>query len=74
MKIRPVKACMCLLEAIRAQAPDKFAWTTGRNDCFRIDLLAGTDVLRKNSVREYLALCEKGEKEFAERRKPYLLY
>jgi uncharacterized protein YbbC (DUF1343 family) len=72
-RIRPVAAAVCLLEAIRTQNADQFAWRQS-NSRYSIDLLAGTDILRKNSVTEYLKLCKKGEKEFIQKRRPYLLY
>ncbi|MDR1804254.1 MAG: DUF1343 domain-containing protein [Treponema sp.] len=73
-KMRPVNAAINLLEAIRGQSGEKFSWLQGANDRCFIDLLAGTDILRKGSSGEYLELCEKGEKEFAEKRRPYLIY
>jgi uncharacterized protein YbbC (DUF1343 family) len=71
--LRPVAAGVCLLEAIRAQNVDQFTWRQF-GDRYSIDILAGTDILRKNSTAEYLKLCKKGEKEFVEKRRPYLLY
>jgi uncharacterized protein YbbC (DUF1343 family) len=68
-----VAAAVCLLEAIRAQSGDQFNWLQHDSRYF-IDCLAGTDILRKNSAAEYLKLCKKGEKEFIEKRRPYLLY
>jgi uncharacterized protein YbbC (DUF1343 family) len=73
-KVRPVAAAINLLEAIRGQGGEKFSWLQSANDRYFIDLLAGTDILRKGSTGEYLDLCEKGEKEFVEKRQPYLIY
>lgn len=73
-KIRPVTASIRLLEAIRAQNEEKFDWRQKISSHYSIDLLAGTDILRTVSTQDYLDLCEKGKKEFTEKRKPYLLY
>lgn len=72
-KIKPVNAAVHLLAAIRAQNEEKFGWRQRSNGKYSIDLLAGTDILRK-STEEYLELCGKDVKEFAQRQKPYLLY
>ena len=72
-KIRPVFAAVSLLQAIRAQNEEKFSWLQTKDRYF-IDLLAGTDILRTKSAQEYLELCKKGEKDFLEKRKPYLEY
>ena len=71
--MRPVKAVVCLLEAIEAQGGDKFEWRQRANGPCSIDLLAGTDILRKD-YKEYLELCKKDVKEFTQKRQPYLLY
>ena len=73
-KLRPVNAAIALLEAIRRQSGDRIIWRESVKDRYFIDLLAGTDVLRKGSAEEYLELCRKGEKEFVEKRRPYLIY
>jgi uncharacterized protein YbbC (DUF1343 family) len=73
-KARPVIAALKLLEAVRAQNREKFNWRQWPDGHYSIDLLAGTDILRKASVEEYLELCKKGAKEFMEKRRPYLLY
>jgi len=72
--IRPVAAAIALLEAIRDQGGEKFTWLQSANNRYFIDRLAGTDILRKSSAREYLELCKKGEKEFVEKRQLYLMY
>ena len=72
--IRPVTTAINLLEAIRDQGGEKFSWLNKANDRYFIDLLAGTDILRKGSAGDYLELCKKGEKEFVEKRRPYLVY
>jgi uncharacterized protein YbbC (DUF1343 family) len=71
--IRPVATAVCLLEAVRTQGGDKFSWIQHESRYF-IDRLAGTDILRDNSAIEYLKLCKKEEKEFLQKRRPYLLY
>jgi len=73
-KTRPVTAALKLLEAVRAQNKEKFSWKQWPDGHYSIDLLAGTDILRKGSVDEYLELCKKGAREFTEKRRPYLLY
>jgi uncharacterized protein YbbC (DUF1343 family) len=78
-KARPVAAAIGLLEAAQAQNKEKFSWRQWPDGhCsdghYSIDLLAGTDILRKCSGDEYLELCKKGAEEFMERRRPYLLY
>jgi len=73
-KVRPVFAALSLLEAARAQNEEKFSWKQWPDGHYSIDLLAGTDILRKGSVEEYLELCKKGAQEFVEKRRPYLLY
>ena len=72
--VQPVKAAVHLLEAIRQQNGDMFKWRESKPDRFSIDILAGTDIFRKNGAAEYLKLCETETKEFKEKRKPYLLY
>jgi uncharacterized protein YbbC (DUF1343 family) len=72
--IRPVTTAIALLEAIRDQGGEKFTWLQSASKRYFIDRLAGTDILRKGSAGEYLALCEKGEKEFTLKRRPYLIY
>jgi uncharacterized protein YbbC (DUF1343 family) len=72
--ISPVKAGLRMLEAIRDQNPAQFEWRPPTEDRSFIDLLAGTDMLRKGAAAEYYAACEKGGASFAEQRKPYLLY
>jgi len=73
-KARPVVAALRLLEAARAQSKEKFSWRQWPDGHYSIDLLAGTDILRKDSVDEYLELCKKDAQEFMEKRRPYLLY
>jgi uncharacterized protein YbbC (DUF1343 family) len=73
-KARPVVAALRLLEAARTQNKEKFGWRQWPDGHYSIDLLAGTDILRKGSVEEYLELCKKGAQEFMEKRRPYLLY
>jgi uncharacterized protein YbbC (DUF1343 family) len=73
-KIRPVAAAVHLLEAVRAQSKEKFNWLENTPGRYFIDLLAGADILRKASTQEYLDLCKKDTAEFAEKRRPYLLY
>jgi uncharacterized protein YbbC (DUF1343 family) len=73
-KARPVVAALKLLDAARAQNKEKFSWKQWPDGHYSIDLLAGTDILRKGSVDEYLELCKKDAQEFMEKRRPYLLY
>ncbi|MCL2834075.1 MAG: DUF1343 domain-containing protein [Treponema sp.] len=73
-KMRPVAAAVNLMQAIREQNEEKFGWRKRPSGPYSIDLLAGTDILRKNSAKEYLEICKKDSAEFIEKRKPYLLY
>jgi uncharacterized protein YbbC (DUF1343 family) len=73
-KMRPVAAALRLLEAARVQNKEKFSWRQWSDGHYSIDLLAGTDILRKGSADEYLELCKEGARAFMEKRRPYLLY
>jgi uncharacterized protein YbbC (DUF1343 family) len=73
-KARPVFAGVKLLEAVKEQSAEKFSWRQRASSGYSIDILAGTDTLRKVSGEKYLELCEKDAKEFEEKRRPYLLY
>jgi uncharacterized protein YbbC (DUF1343 family) len=72
--VSPVQAGLRMLEAIRDQDRPKFAWRPAADNRYFIDLLAGTDMLRKGQTAEYVAACAEGGASFAEQRKPYLLY
>jgi uncharacterized protein YbbC (DUF1343 family) len=63
-----------MLEAMREQNPAKFEWRPATDTRYFIDLLAGTEMLRKGQTAEYYAACAEGGASFAEQRKPYLLY
>jgi hypothetical protein len=65
---------LALLEAIQDQDGGRFAWRPPVGDRYFIDLLAGTDMLRKGQRAEYRAACEKGAAHFSSLREPYLLY
>jgi uncharacterized protein YbbC (DUF1343 family) len=76
-ELRPVAAGLRMLEIIRGESGANFEWlppaaATGH---YFIDLLAGTDLLRKSgSAGELIRAGEKDAAAFADLRKPYLLY
>jgi uncharacterized protein YbbC (DUF1343 family) len=72
--IKPVEMGLALLEAIQDQDGGRFAWRPPVKDRYFIDLLAGTDMLRKGQKGEYRAACEEGAVLFSSTRQPYLLY
>jgi uncharacterized protein YbbC (DUF1343 family) len=72
--ISPVKMALVLLEAVQEQGGGNFAWRPPAQDGYAIDLLAGTDVLRKGQTAEYRRACEEGAAAFLSVRQPYLLY
>ena len=71
--LRPIYSSLRLMEAIREQNNEKFSWLE-HNGRYTIDILAGTDILRKESAEKHLTLCENDTKKFVEKRKKYLLY
>jgi len=81
MALRPVAVGVHLIQTIRWLHPDRFEWRPlwepgGR---FPIDLLSGSDALRKQieadvPADEIVAGWEPGLQEFAARREAYLLY
>jgi uncharacterized protein YbbC (DUF1343 family) len=72
--ISPVKMGLSLLEAVQDQDSGRFAWRSPVADRYFIDLLAGTDMLRKGQRAEYRRACEEGAAAFLSARQPYLLY
>jgi uncharacterized protein YbbC (DUF1343 family) len=72
--VRSVEVGLRVLDAVRTQDGERFAWRQPVTDRYSIDLLAGTDVLRAGSLEAYLETCKKDAVEFAEQRLPYLLY
>src|SRR5262249_886144 len=80
---RPVRTSLALLAALRAEAPERFAWRTEPyefvTDRPAIDLLFGGDRERREieggkEPREIAAAWEPEEEAFRTRRRPYLLY
>lgn len=80
---KPVRAGIALIKAFHDLYPDDFQWQSPPYeyvfDRAPFDVIAGTAKLREQiesgaSIEEIAASWEAGEKEFAERRKPYLLY
>ncbi len=80
---KPVISGIALIKAFHDLYPDDFRWQQPPYeyvyDRLPFDVIAGTTKLREQiesraSVEEIAASWEGGEKEFAERRKPYLLY
>jgi uncharacterized protein YbbC (DUF1343 family) len=72
--IKPVEMGLALLEAVQEQDGGRFAWRPPVDGRHFIDLLAGTDMLRKGQKGEYRAACKAGAALFASARRPYLLY
>jgi len=79
----PLRTGIALLAAARAQAPREFAWRTKAYEfvdgTLAIDLLAGTHAVREGieqgtPVAEIVAPFAAFEREFLERRAPFLLY
>jgi uncharacterized protein YbbC (DUF1343 family) len=70
--IHPVEMGLALLEAVQEQ--EDFAWRPPARDRYAIDLLAGTDMLRKGQTAEYRRICNEGAAAFLSARQPYLLY
>jgi uncharacterized protein YbbC (DUF1343 family) len=80
---KPVITGVALIKAFHDLYPDDFQWQSPPYeyvfDRAPFDVIAGTAKLREQiengaSIEEIAASWEAGEKEFAERRKPYLLY
>lgn len=80
---KPVITGIALIKAFHDLYPNSFQWQSPPyeyvHDRLPFDVIAGTTKLREQiesgvSVREIAASWGAGEKEFAERRKPYLLY
>jgi uncharacterized protein YbbC (DUF1343 family) len=84
---RPYRTGLALLLTARAQAPEHFRWRTERYEFvtnpIAIDLLTGTDAIRlavdaggevRATLAELAATCVPFEQEFAELRRPSLLY
>jgi uncharacterized protein YbbC (DUF1343 family) len=72
--IKPVEMGLALLEAIQDQDGGRFAWRPPVQDRYFIDLLTGTDMLRKGRNAEYRAACEKDAALFSSTRQSYLRY
>jgi uncharacterized protein YbbC (DUF1343 family) len=80
---KPVITGVALIKAFHDLYPDDFQWQSPPYEYVfnraPFDVIAGTAKLRGQiesgaSIEEIAASWEAGEKEFAERRKPYLLY
>ena len=81
LALRPVALGVHLIQVLRQLHPEHFAWWPPREPEGRwpIDLLAGNDTLRRQieanvPADEIIANWEPGLREFAARRRPYLLY
>ncbi len=79
----PVEVGVSLLREIYGLAPDRFKWREPpyeyENDKMPIDILAGSPTLREQieaqvPLTQIVASWAPGEAEFAELRRPYLLY
>jgi uncharacterized protein YbbC (DUF1343 family) len=84
---QPYRTGLALLATARAQAPEAFGWRTEPYEFvsqpIAIDLLNGTDTIRlaldnaptpREAVDKIAADCKPFEREFADRRRPALLY
>jgi len=80
---KPVITGIALIKAFNDLYPDDFQWQSPPyeyvHDRLPFDVIAGTTKLREQiesgvSVEEIAASWRAGEEEFAERRRPYLLY
>jgi uncharacterized protein YbbC (DUF1343 family) len=80
---KPVGAGLALIKAFHDLYPDDFQWQSPPyeyvHDRLPFDVIAGTTKLREQiesgiSIEEIAASWRTREEEFAERRKPYLLY
>ncbi len=77
--MRPVELGMHLLHVLRDMVPGAFAWRTGRDGNYALDLLLGSDRPRRmldagDSVEQITAGWEEEARAFEDRRRPYLLY
>jgi uncharacterized protein YbbC (DUF1343 family) len=82
-EFEPVKAGVSLMRECFGLAPDRFKWRDPpyeyEHDKMPIDILAGSPALREQIERqvpldEIVISWERGESDFAEMRRPYLLY
>ncbi|MFN0107821.1 MAG: exo-beta-N-acetylmuramidase NamZ domain-containing protein [Blastocatellia bacterium] len=80
---KPVISCVAVIKAMRDLWPEGCKWQTPPYeyvyDRLPFDVIAGTTKLREQieggvSLEEIAASWQAGEKDFAERRRPYLLY
>jgi uncharacterized protein YbbC (DUF1343 family) len=80
---KPVITGIALIKAFHDLYPDDFQWQSPPYEYVRdrlpFDVIAGTTKLREQiesgvSIEEIAASWRSGEQEFAERRRPYLLY
>ncbi|MDQ4044690.1 MAG: DUF1343 domain-containing protein [Chloroflexota bacterium] len=77
--MRPVELGIHLLHALRGHDPEAFEWRSRSTGEHFVDLLSGTDRLRRAlddeaGPAEIMADWEKDAASFEERRRPYLLY
>jgi uncharacterized protein YbbC (DUF1343 family) len=82
-EFEPVKAGVSLMRECFGLAPDRFKWRDPpyeyEHDKMPIDILAGSPALREQIERQVplddiVASWERGEADFTEARRPYLLY
>ncbi|HEV2127292.1 MAG TPA: DUF1343 domain-containing protein [Thermomicrobiales bacterium] len=77
--LRPVELGIQLLHALRGHNPDAFEWRSRSTGEYFVDLLSGTDRLRRSlddgaAPADIMADWDKDAAAFEERRRPYLLY
>ncbi|WP_307329195.1 exo-beta-N-acetylmuramidase NamZ family protein [Evansella vedderi] len=78
-KLEPIEIAMGIIDTLRKLYPDHFEWLAPINSRYFIDLLSGTNELRKGSDQgeaslEWIRQKKTEAKKFAALRKKYLLY
>jgi uncharacterized protein YbbC (DUF1343 family) len=74
--LRPVRTGVVMLDMIRKLSGEQFEWLCPqrKDEAYFIDLLSGTELLRRAPASCYMEDCETGSARFSDMRKPYLLY
>jgi uncharacterized protein YbbC (DUF1343 family) len=75
---RPVRTGLHILETVRQRSGDHFQWTEGPHGFF-VDLLLGSPIPRQAldagvSAADIIAEWTDDERNFEQRRQPFLLY
>ena len=76
LALHPVCVGVEMLKVIAARSGDKFEWIKSEEEkgSFFIDLLAGTEILRKYEWDKYIEDCKRGAESFKHLRTKYLIY